>query len=45
MKNRLPKVYMNVIEDMYEEASINIYLYRQTEDFTVKVGVHQGLDF
>ena len=39
MKKGLPKVYMNIIEDMYEGASTRVRsLCGETEDFRVRVG-------
>ena len=43
MKKGLPKVYVNIIEDMYVGVSTRVRsLCGETEDFRVRVGVHQG---
>lgn len=39
---RIPKVYMNVIEDMYEKVNTS-NLCGKTEDFMLRVGVNQSL--
>ena len=41
MKKGLPKVYVNIIEDMYEGVSTRVRsLCGETEDFRVRVGVN-----
>lgn len=43
-KTRLPKVYLIVIEDIYEVTSVRVKrLSGKTEDFTIIIIVHQGL--
>ena len=42
MKKGLLKVLVNIIEDMYEVSSTRVRsLCGETEDFWVRVGVHQ----
>lgn len=44
MKKKLPEIlYAKLIEDMCEEANINVNIYcEETEDFSDKIGVHQS---
>jgi len=43
MKKDLPKVFVNVIEDMYQGVCIRVKsLCEETKDFSVRVGVHQS---
>jgi len=43
MRKRAPKTYINVVEDLYEGSSTSIEsMCEETEDFRVRVGVHQG---
>jgi len=43
MKKEVPKMYINLIHDMYEDSSTSVRsLYGVTEDSNVGVNVHQG---
>lgn len=43
MKKGLHKAYVNIIEDMYEVSNTRVKsLVAETEDFRVRVGMHQG---
>ena len=43
MKKGLPKVYVNIIKDMYKGESTRLRsLCGKTENLRVRVGVHQG---
>lgn len=42
-KERIPIVYVKIIQDMYDEPRTTVKsLCGETEDFTVKVGINQG---
>lgn len=44
MNKGQPKMYVIVIEDIYEGLSTSVrILCKETEDFTVSIDVHQGL--
>lgn len=44
MKKGLSQMYVSLIENMYEGTSTRLRcLCGETEDFSVKIGVHQGL--
>lgn len=46
MKKILPKVYANVIEDMYDGASIRVNSqYEETDNFNVRLKVRLPLGF
>lgn len=43
MKKGLSKLYVNIIEDMYEDTRTRIRgMCGKAEDFTIRVEMHQG---
>lgn len=42
MEKTLPKMYVNLIEDIYEGVSTKVKnLYGENEDFSIRLGMHQ----
>jgi len=43
MRKEVPKMYLNMAHDMYEDSSIRVNIRCiVTEDYSIGVGVHQG---